>query len=169
MTCSPPFQKISNVGCVHLYVKHKHSHAEGLGHCQSLGGELFEFDDFDLQYEDVFYYLIASGGKSVLVVAILSHPTHLSTASIDNEFKSDIGIGLRKAKNGNYYWQISGNQVEHREEKNIWEEGQPHGSGDCVHMNLFRAKHVKNSFRDYPCTRSYDISFCQIPFLVYIS
>ena len=37
-----------------------------IAHCQSEGGELFEFDDFDQQYEYVFNYLIANGGKALL-------------------------------------------------------------------------------------------------------
>ena len=164
MTCSSPFKRVNNIGCVHLYIKNEHRYAEGLAYCQSLGGELFEFTDFDTQYQDVLDYLIANGGKSLLLLVIRSHPIHLSTASITDVYKDDIWIGLRRAQNGNYYWPISGKQLEHREEKNIWYKGDPIGQ-DCVFMDLVDAKHVKNSFWDYSCTSSHDISFCQIPFV----
>ena len=165
MTCSSPFKRVNNIGCVYLYIKYYHTHAEGLAHCQSLGGELFEFDNFDRQYQDVFNYLIANGGKSLFLLVIRSHPIRLSSANTEPAKKDDIWIGLRRAKNGNFYWPISGKQVEHREKKNIWYKGQPNGSGDCVLMDLGAAKHVNNSLWDDPCTFSYDISFCQIPFV----
>ena len=120
MTCSSPFQRVNNIGCIYLYFKYTHTHAEGLAHCQSLGGELFEFDNFDRQYQDVFDYLIANGGKSLLLLVIRSHLICLSTASTADYRKDDIWIGLRRARNGNFYGPISGKQVEHRETKNIW-------------------------------------------------
>ena len=165
MTCSSPFQRVNNIGCVHLYIKYAHTHAEDLAYCQSLGGELFEFDNFDRQYQDVLNYLIANGGKSLLLVVIRSHPIRLLTASLTDGKKDDIFIGLRRAQNGNYYWPISGKQVQHREKKNIWYKREPNGSGDCIYMDLQGADHVKNSFRDWTCTDPRDISFCQIPFV----
>ena len=50
---------MDNVGCVKLELLGIHNAEIGLAHCQSEGGELFEFDDFDEQYEAVFNYLIA--------------------------------------------------------------------------------------------------------------
>ena len=94
-----------------------HSHIK-TPKCQSLGGELFEFTDFDQQYQDVFNYLKAKGGKSV--------------------------IALRRAKNGNFVWPISGK--EHRQRQNISWKGEPVGRGD-----LSEVKHVKDSFRDLKC------------------
>ena len=65
MICSAPFKKVNNVGCVFLYFEIKHSQVEGLRHCKNLGGELFEFTNFDQQKEDVFNYLKANGGESL--------------------------------------------------------------------------------------------------------
>ena len=166
MTCSPPFQKVKNIGCIFLYFKSTHTQEEGLAHCQSLGAELFEFNNFDQQNEDVFKYLIDNGGKLLLLSVIRSHPIRLSTASITGANKDDIWIGLKRARNKNFYWPISGNQVEHRETKNIWYKGEPTGHGDCIFIDLDKAKHIKNSFRDYNCTFAVEVSFCQIPFFV---
>ena len=150
------------------YERNIHSNKGDLVHCQSLGGEHFEFTDFDKQNQDVFNYLIANGGISnwILFVVILSHSIHLSTASSTDWQISVIWIDLRRAKNGKFYWPISGKQVEHRETKNIWWKGEPDGNGDCVLMDLFYSKHVKNSFWDWSCT-GYLLAFslCQIPFV----
>ena len=162
--CSPPFQKVNNVGCVKLFrEKDHHTQLEGMAHCQSLGGELFEFNDFDQQNQDVFNYLISNEGKPCIIITwviIQSHPIHLSTVAID---KADIWIGLKKAKNGNNYWPISGTQVGHRERQNIWNKRAHFGKQDCVHMNLPGAKHVKNSFFDYPCIAPFIDSLCYVP------
>ena len=64
MVCTSPFKLIENVGCVYLYIKTKHNYYEGLSHCQSLGGELYEFENFDRQNQDVLNYLVSNGGKS---------------------------------------------------------------------------------------------------------
>ena len=95
----------------------------------------------------------------------ISYSIHLSTASTSDSNRADIWIGLRRAKNGNFYWPISGKQVKHRKQENIWLSGYPkENGGDCVSMNLSKAKHVKNSFMNYPCNQLLEFYLCQIPF-----
>ena len=62
MICSSPFKMFKNVGCVFLYQKNDFTFDQGLSYCQSLGGEVFEFEDFSRQYEDVYYFLVSHGG-----------------------------------------------------------------------------------------------------------
>ena len=166
MTCSQPFEMVENVGCVHLYIEFQHTYDKGYRYCQSLGAELYEFVDFDNQYQDVFNYLKANGGKSLFLRVILCHSILLPPVSRADYQKDQAWIGLRRAKNGNYYWPMSGNQVEHRERKNIWYIGQPDGDADCAVLDLYDANHVKNSLRDFRCSSDLpDVSFCQIPFV----
>ena len=90
------------------------------------------------------------------------------SASISDNTLDDTWIGLRKASNDNYYWSLSGNQLEHKGSNIFWESGEPSGPDDCVFMDLGVSKHVKNSFDDYPCNKSdtsNDVSFCQIPYV----
>ena len=72
MNCTSPFKMVDNVGCVHLLRGRYHNFAEGISHCQSLGGELYEFENFTSQYQDMFDYLTSNGGESQITMNIFN-------------------------------------------------------------------------------------------------
>ena len=62
MKCISPFQMVDGLGCLWYYMKHTHNFVDGLKMCESKGGDMFEFENFDAQQQSFYNYLTSKGG-----------------------------------------------------------------------------------------------------------
>ena len=93
--------------------------------------------------------------------------------SVSDTNYDDIWTGLKRAKNGNYYWRRSGVQLKHEgvEKSPAWRASQPkkENTKECIIIDIMAddAFHVKGSFWPYSCTANLiGVTLCEIPYTI---
>lgn len=156
---------MDGIGCLTVYVDYTHSIQTGMTHCTNLGGDIFEFYDFQSQNEILLDYLKTKGGTtSVRLFLEISSPFFLVQSS--NSYKNDIWLGLEKNSDGNFYWRRSRKQLKHEgtEKSSAWRSGHPETNKDCV-FSYVGPTSLENNFMSAICaTTRWEVTPCEVTY-----